>query len=205
MEAGERFLFFYGPIDASGQQMWMTNGRPNVTHRLSNLTSFFLNDDWKVLNDRPLFAFEDGVHGSEPWTVVNQPPMALPDSAVTTRNASVLILPRANDTDPDSTTLIMAILTQPAHGTLVAEGAGLRYSPAADYVGSDSFDYLLFDEFDANSAITPVTITVSAPASPPPGNGGGKKKGGGALEWLTLAALLAALWRRHGRYQGAGL
>jgi ELWxxDGT repeat protein len=196
MVAGDSFLFFHGPIDASGHQMWMTDGRASLTHRLSNLTSFFLNDDWQVLNDRPLFAFEDGVHGSEPWTVVNQPPVALPDSAATTRNTSVLIPVRANDSDPDSTDLVIAILAQPAHGTLVPEGAGLRYSPTTGYVGSDNFDYLLFDEFNANSAITPVTITVSAPASPPPGNGGGKKKGGGALEWITLA-LLATLWLRR--------
>ena len=196
MVAGDEFLFLYGPLDSTGQQMWMTSGLPNRgVHRLSNLTSFFLDNTWKVLNDRPLFAFEDGVHGSEPWTVVNQPPVALPDSAVTSRDVSVLVLPRANDSDPDSATfsVAIAILAQPAHGTLVPEGAGLRYTPASGYTGVDSFDYMLIDEFVANSAITRVTITVNAP----PPAGGGKKKGGGALEWLSLIALLAVTFRRQ--------
>ena len=56
----------------------------------------------------------------------------------------------------------------------------------------DSFDYMLIDEFVANSTITRVTITVNAP----PPAGGGKKKGGGALEWLSLIALLAVTFRR---------
>jgi len=109
----------------------LPNGQPNGLYRLSNLTSFFLDDGWRVLNERPLFAFEDGVHGSEPWIVVNQPPVAEADSAVTARDVSVLVTPRANDSDPDSVSSIVAIAISapPAHGTLVAEGAGFRYAP----------------------------------------------------------------------------
>ncbi|MET0498816.1 MAG: ELWxxDGT repeat protein [Steroidobacteraceae bacterium] len=202
MHAGDKFLFLNGPLDASGQQIWMTNGQPNVMHRLSNLTSLFLNDDWRVLNDRPIFAFEDGVHGSEPWMVVNQPPVAVADSAVTPQNVSLVVLPRGNDSDPDSAAAIvtMAVIVQPAHGTLAVEGAGYRYTPTSGFAGVDTFDYQLTDEFGAQSAVARVTITVNAPPSSGGSSGGGSGGGGGgggALEWLTLAMLAAAVWRKR--------
>lgn len=195
MLAGENFLFLHGPIDANGHQFWIST-RTGM-HRLSNLPSFFLDDGWVVLNDRPLFAWEDGVHGSEPWTVVNQPPVAVADNIVTTRDTSVVVRPLANDSDPDTPALSLAfaILAQPANGTLAIGTAGFQYTPAAGFTGVDSFDYVVFDEFTASSAITRFTITVNAP--PSTGGGGGKKKGGGALEWLTLAALLAVICQRR--------
>lgn len=201
MTAGDTFLFLHGPTNANGPQMWMTTGQSSGLHRLGDREAFYPNYDWVVINDRPLFALEDGVHGSEPWTVVNQPPVAQPDSAVTTRNSSVLVTPRANDSDPDTAaaSVTIAITAQPAHGTLVAEGAGYRFTPTTGYTGADSFDYQLTDEFGAQSAVTRVTITVNAPPDPPAGGGGGGggKKGGGALEWLSLVVLSVLAWRRR--------
>ena len=198
MEAGDTFLFLTGPVDTTGNQMWMTSGLTTGLHRVSNLAGLYFDNGWKVLNDRPLFAFEDGVHGSEPWTIVNQPPVAVADSAVTTRDVNVLISPRTNDSDPDSTEarVTLAILAQPTHGVLAAEGTGYRYTPAAGYTGSDSFDYQLTDEFGAQSTTVRVTITVNAPPNNGGGSGGGKKKGGGALEWLSLAFLMAMACRQ---------
>jgi ELWxxDGT repeat protein len=210
--AGENFLFFAGPFDASGEQVWFTNGQTDGTHKLSNFApgTFFMNGDWVVLNDRAIFGRDDNVHGAEPFIVVNQPPVAVADTATTTRAMSVLVNLRANDSDPDSAASIVTldIVGQPANGTIVAEGAGYRYTPNGGFIGSDIFQYRLTDEFGAQSAAVTVTITVNAP--PPPvgggggGGGGGGKKGGGAIGWLSLAGLLAALARRFFRWDGSG-
>jgi hypothetical protein len=104
---------------------------------------------------------------------------------------------RANDSDPDSVAALVtaAIVAQPAHGTVVVEGSGYRYTPVAGYAGTDSFTYRLTDELDAQSAVATVAITVSAPPAP----GGGKKKGGGALDLLALAGLLGLLLLKTGQ------
>ena len=204
MYAGDAYLFFQGPIDASGYQMWMTDGTAAHTFRLSNFApnEFFLDDNWVVLNDRPIFAWFDDVHGSEPWTVTDQPPVAVADAASLAHDTTTLIDVRANDSDPDSAAAMVAttIVTQPAHGTLAAEGSGYRYTPTAGFSGSDSFQYRLTDELNAQSAIATVSITVTAPA--PPGTGGGKKGGGGALDWTLVAMLALAFGVRRARRAG---
>jgi large repetitive protein len=199
MFAGDQYLFFSGPLDASGEQVWFTNGQPNGLHKLSNFptNTFLPNAPWAVLNDRPIFSFDDRTHGAEPYIVVNQPPVAVADAVTTTRGASVLVNVRANDTDPDSAAAIitLSVVAQPANGTLAAEGAGFRYTPNASFTGSDSFEYQATDEFGARSGVARVTVTVIAP--PAAGGGSGGKKGGGAIEWPMVVLLLGACLARR--------
>ena len=51
----------------------------------------------------------------------------------------------ANYTDPDGDALTVEVLTGPAHGTFVAEGDGYRYTPGADFNGSDTVTYRITD------------------------------------------------------------
>ena len=74
----------------------------------------------------------------------------------------------------------------------------VRYTPAAGFSGSDTFQYTTADTQGRESAVTTVTITVS-PASSGAGSGAGKgddSGGGGAASWLSLAALASLLGRR---------
>jgi hypothetical protein len=143
--------------------------------------------------------------------MVNQPPVAAADSATVVSGSSVLIAVRANDADPDSANDIVtaAIVVQPAHGTLAADGAGYRYTPHAAFVGADTFTYQLTDELGAQSAAATVSITVSAVPSSGGGSGGagGKKSGGGAFDLLALAGLFALLLPRLStrRHRAAGI
>jgi ELWxxDGT repeat protein len=199
--AGEGRLYFYGPVDSSGPQLWFTTGEPGVKYRLSNLPGTTANFEYDVvvLDNRPLFSNQDDVRGAEPWMMVNQPPVAAADGATVVSGSSVLIAVRANDADPDSANDIVtaAIVAQPAHGTLVAEGAGYRYTSQAAFVGADTFTYQLTDELGAQSAVATVSITISAvPPSGGSGGAGGKKSGGGAFDLLALAGLLVLLLRR---------
>jgi hypothetical protein len=101
----------------------------------------------------------------------NQPPVALNDSYSVKENA-VLVVPASgvlsNDTDPDGDTLTAILLSGPTHAanfTLNPNG-GFGYTPAANYVGPDSFTYRANDG-RANSAPATVSLTVT----PEPGQG----------------------------------
>lgn len=68
----------------------------------------------------------------------------------------------------------VVVSTAPAHGTAVASGTSITYSPTAGYAGPDSFTYTASNA-NGTSAPATVTITVSpptityAPTSPLPG------------------------------------
>ena len=69
----------------------------------------------------------------------------------------------ANDTDPDGYTLVAGNVSNPSNGTLQVFGSdGLfRYQPNEDFVGTDSFNYVVNDGQDVSNVAT-VTITVRA-------------------------------------------
>jgi VCBS repeat-containing protein len=95
-------------------------------------------------------------------TPVNDAPVAVNDAYTTYGNTSLTVSAPgvlANDTDVDSTTLTAAVGTGPSHGTLTLNTNGsFTYTPATDYLGSDSFTYYAND--GANSSVASVTITV---------------------------------------------
>jgi len=72
-------------------------------------------------------------------------------------NVSVL----GNDSDPEGDTLSITSVTQGAHGTVaINPDKTLRYTPAANYNGSDSFTYTISDG-NGGSATATVSITVT--------------------------------------------
>jgi hypothetical protein len=100
-------------------------------------------------------------------TNVNDPPEAADDTAqvnqnrsVPVTNESVLIAVLANDSDVDAgDTLTPTAVSDPANGTAVVEGTGIRYTPDPDYIGTDTFTYRA-DDGDAQSNVATVTVTV---------------------------------------------
>jgi len=70
----------------------------------------------------------------------------------------------ANDTDADGDALTAAVVTNPAHGTLVLNASGaFSYTPAQGYTGPDAFTYRAGDGTLTSNAAT-VTITITAAA-----------------------------------------
>jgi len=98
---------------------------------------------------------------------VNQPPVANNDTASTPINTSVLINVRANDTDPDGDPLTVTAVTQPSNGTAVIESNNVRYTPAANFTGVNTFGYTISDG-QGHTASATVTVTVTAPVNNPP-------------------------------------
>ena len=107
-------------------------------------------------------------------TVTNTPdnPVANADSATTDEDTAVDIAVMANDIDvdlgltpatqiPTAATHTVVIVTQPANGTASVNVDGtVKYTPAANFSGSDSFTYQLTDANGTSLAAT-VSLTVN--------------------------------------------
>lgn len=106
---------------------------------------------------------DDGASASALVTVgvasENDPPVAEgPTSVVTAEDTPVAVTLAASDVDGDE--LTYSILTEPANGALDGSGATLVYTPAADYSGPDSFEFLVEDGRGGSDTLT-VAITVT--------------------------------------------
>ena len=101
---------------------------------------------------------------------VNRAPVAVADSAATNRDVAVVVPVLANDSDPDGQTVSVSSWTQPAHGSVTAVTGGLRYQPAAGYLGGDSFNYRITDGA-ALSGWATVSLTVRVPNAAPDARG----------------------------------
>ncbi|WP_406665700.1 Ig-like domain-containing protein [Gallaecimonas sp. GXIMD1310] len=94
-------------------------------------------------------------------SAVNQAPLAANDSAIVNQNSSVLIDVLANDSDADGSLDASSLnLTTPGHGTAVVEAGKVRYTPDAQYHGTDSFTYRVSDTQGAQSAFATVSVQV---------------------------------------------
>ena len=108
----------------------------------------------------------DGTAFSAPATVnitvvsVNQPPVAVNDSASTnTGSATVNVL--ANDSDPDGDPLTITSFTQGGHGTVSCTTPNCTYTAAPNFSGPDSFTYTISDGKGGTATAT-VSINVIA-------------------------------------------
>ncbi|MDB6137162.1 MAG: hypothetical protein JWO94_234, partial [Verrucomicrobiaceae bacterium] len=92
---------------------------------------------------------------------VNDPPVAVDDVFAEAADGSYAALPvLANDTDVDGDTLLVAAVTQGAHGTVTinADGTTLAYQPDPAFIaGSDRFTYTAGDGHGGQGTAT-VTI-----------------------------------------------
>src|SRR5207253_4162078 len=95
-------------------------------------------------------------------TAENDPPAAVNDAATTSEDTAVSIAVLTNDSDADGDTLTVSVATAPAHGTAAVNPDGtIRYTPAANYNGSDSFSYTISDGH-GGTATARVALTITA-------------------------------------------
>ena len=92
--------------------------------------------------------------------VLNRAPVAVNDTANTTKGVATIITVLANDSDPDKDPLTVVSLTQPASGAIVLNANGtITYTPKKGFSGTDSFTYKASDG-SALSNVATVTITT---------------------------------------------
>jgi hypothetical protein len=95
-------------------------------------------------------------------TSVNDPPVAVDDSATTPQDLAVTIPVLDNDSDPDGDALIVTAVTDPSNGavTISADGKTVTYTPNLGFTGSDSFTYTISDGRGGTDTAD-VTVTVN--------------------------------------------
>jgi large repetitive protein len=87
-------------------------------------------------------------------------PVAANDTATTVEDTPVDVNVLANDSDDDGDAVAISTFTQGANGAVTLVAGGLRYTPAANFNGSDSFTYRASDG-TADSNVATVTVTVT--------------------------------------------
>lgn len=103
-----------------------------------------------------------------PRQFANTAPNAVDDSVSVPRDAAATgIAVLANDTDPENDVLTITGTTSPAHGTVSFSAGQVSYTPAAGYVGTDSFTYTITDGFGGSDTAT-VTIVIGTGGNRPP-------------------------------------
>ena len=91
----------------------------------------------------------------------NRPPSASNDTLTTSVDVPATVSVLANDTDPDGDALTVTGASTPANGTTVVNANGsITYTPAAGYVGTDSFTYTISDGRGGVGGAS-VSVTVS--------------------------------------------
>jgi hypothetical protein len=107
--------------------------------------------------------------GTVTITVNNNPPVAVNDTVPRLPSQSLLI-PAAtllgNDSDPDADTLSISSFdaVTSSGATVVAEGAGLRYTAPNGFNSTDSFSYTISD---GRGLTATAQVTVTVPNTPP--------------------------------------
>ena len=95
---------------------------------------------------------------------VNDVPEATSGELSLDEDSSLAIILDAED--PEGDVVISEVITPPAHGTLLIDGAvpNYRYTPDPDYFGPDSFAYALGDGFGTTQAIIFLSVAPVADA-----------------------------------------
>jgi VCBS repeat-containing protein len=114
------------------------------------------------------YSIEDGQGATASATVtvsiapVNDGPTAANDNATTDEDVAVNIPVLANDGDSDAGTLAVESASAARNGTTSVNSDGsIRYTPAADYFGPDTFSYTITDG-QGGTASASVTVMVSS-------------------------------------------
>ena len=92
---------------------------------------------------------------------VNSLPTATADAAVVAEDASVVIDVLDNDDDVDAGDMLsIADVTQGSNGKVEVTTGGLLYTPKADFAGTDTFTYSVFDGKETVQATVTVDVTA---------------------------------------------
>ncbi len=92
---------------------------------------------------------------------VNDPPVAVDDSATAAFETAITIPVLANDTDLDGDALTVASAGSAANGTVACTSADCTYTPDSGFAGADNFTYTVSDG-QGGTAVGTVTVTVAA-------------------------------------------
>ncbi len=162
-------------IDADGDSITvqLVNGPTHGTISVSANGSFsFVPTAGWTGTDSFTFSLSDGFQTSAAITaqieVQNNVADVVDDWFAMRHNQSITISAADllhNDADPDHDNLSVTISVNPAHGTLTQTSTGVwTYSPTTNYIGTDTFQYVVYDGASTSPAGTvEIEVKNSAP------------------------------------------
>lgn len=127
-----------------------------VSNKYGVVTITVIADDGQGLNNTFSRTFTITVNSINDAPVANADTSDVNEDQILTIATSVLL---SNDTDTEGTTLTLMSVSNPVHGNVVIEEENVKFTPAANYSGSASFDYTVSDGNLTDS--TTVTVTVN--------------------------------------------
>lgn len=107
-------------------------------------------------------------HVSIAVSATNDPPVAADDTATTAEDATLVLPPAAltaNDTDVEGQALSIQSVLVGAGGTVAVVGGDVVFTPAPDFHGAASFEYVVTD--GAATDVGRVAVTVTPAPDPP--------------------------------------
>jgi len=129
-----------------------------------------------VGTDTFTYTIDDGAGGQATATVTveveqsNRPPVANDNRfSVESDSSDNALDVLANDSDPDGDPLTIVSVSTPGNGSAVISGDVILYTPAAGFVGTDTFTYTI-DDGAGGQATATVTVEVTRPNRPPEAN-----------------------------------
>lgn len=91
----------------------------------------------------------------------NRNPVAVNDAVTLRLNTSQTIGVLANDSDPDGDPLTLESVSDPPNGTAVIVNDSIRYTPDMNFLGTDSFFYIIHDGFQGRDTATVFVEVIS--------------------------------------------
>jgi len=102
-----------------------------------------------------------------PAPPLNQPPVAVDDTASVTTGGSVVVNVLANDYDPERTVLSLTAIGSALHGQAsISSNGTVTYRPARKFIGADTFTYTVSDGQATDTGTVTVTVTAQAKGRP---------------------------------------
>ncbi len=155
---GDPLTFFWSLTTTPAGSSATLNGADTATPSfVADLSGLFIAQ--LVVNDGAL----DSLPDTTTVTVdaqVNRDPVAANDTASMDEDgAPILIAVLANDSDPDGDPLTITSVGTPANGAAVIVGNQVRFTPNADFHGTNTFSYAISDG-RGGSASAFITVTV---------------------------------------------
>jgi parallel beta-helix repeat protein len=136
----------HGSLLVNGQNVTYT---PNANFNGTDSFSYIANDSE---DDSAPAAVSVNV------TPVNDSPTASGTAVTIAEDTASVVTLVAHDLDNDPLTYVISLA--PSHGTISGSGANVIYTPAANFHGSDSLEFVAHDSSSASAAVT-VLVTVT--------------------------------------------
>ena len=128
--------------------------------------------DFPLAAEEPSPPFEVWTQETTTETAGTASPVAQDDTATTPedRPVSIAVLANDSDTDDDLEATTLTVVDAPVNGGATPSGTSIRYTPDADFNGTDAFSYRVCDTGGrCDTAVVTVTVTPvnDAPVAPP--------------------------------------